>query len=128
MLADVKGKIYPECVLLQTWENFIAAGDLLPWFRGTNQRHATNFAAFQATFSPSFCCAGDQLFLVPWPVFRCLTTAAFLQRHGCLSPLTMRRAKVWQRRRTCCLGHMSCLGAGQALGYRLDPPEVPTRS
>lgn len=55
--------------------------------------HKTYFAAFQATFSPSFCCAGDQLFVVLWPVFRCFAKAALLWSHGCFSPLTMRRAK-----------------------------------
>lgn len=104
---------------LQIWENFIAAS--LGFWEQTSARKcvcATYFAAFQATFSPSFSRAGDQLFPAPQPVFACFTTAALLWSRGCLSPLTMRRAKVWQRWRTCCLNHVCRLGTGKRTRFQ----------
>lgn len=61
---------------------------------------ATYFAAFQATFSLSFCRAVDQLFPAPQPMFARFTTAALLRSRGCLSPLTMRRACLDTGKRT----------------------------
>lgn len=85
--------------------------------------HAAYFAAFQATFS--------SVPLISYFYYHGLCSDALQQLPAfgiTAAPLTMRRAEVWQHRRTRCLSHVSRLGAGQALGYRLSPPQAPTYS
>lgn len=58
--------------------------------------------------------------LIQMPYNSCLASESWLSLSA-----DERRTKVWQQRRACSLSHASCLGAKQALVYRLDPPKVP---